>query len=123
MSATAWSSAPFGAASSFQRKAGVLGVIGIGLTVLGFLVDRTQFFTAYLIAYVCVLAFPLGAMGLLMVHTLTGGLWGWTIRPFLLAGIRTLPWMALFFLPIVLGMKELYPWTSAQVVAHDPSLI
>jgi len=113
----------FASAGSLRRPLWVVGAIGLGLSVLGFLVDRTNFFAAYLQAYLFVLAFPLGALGLLMIHNLTGGLWGWTLRPFLYAGVQTMPWMALFFVPVVLGMHTLYPWTNAELVHHDPALL
>jgi hypothetical protein len=113
----------FASASSFRRQSVVIGAIGLGLSVLGFLVDRTQFFAAYLEAYIFVLAFPLGAMGLLMIHSLTQGSWGWTIRPFLVAGVRTLPWMVVFFIPIVLGMHVLYPWSNPDYIQHTPVML
>jgi hypothetical protein len=38
------------------------------------------------------------------------------------AAARTLPWMAVFFLPIVFGLRDLYPWTDAAKVAQDAVL-
>ncbi|MFO0953860.1 MAG: hypothetical protein U0835_22430, partial [Isosphaeraceae bacterium] len=50
----------------------------------------------------------------------TGGLWGFTIRRPLEAAAGTIPLMALLFLPILMGMKTLYPWTDAAFVeAHE----
>ena len=61
----------------------------------------------------------LGSLALSMVHHLSGGAWGVVIRRVLEAASRTLPFMALLFLPIVFGMHELYIWTNADTVAHD----
>jgi hypothetical protein len=36
--------------------------------------------------------------------------------------VRVLPVLTLLFLPIVLGMSRLYPWTNADLVAHDEAL-
>jgi hypothetical protein len=49
-------------------------------------------------------------MALLMVQYLSGGKWGLLIRRPLEAMSRTLPLVALFFLPIGFGMKRLYLW-------------
>lgn len=112
----------FSSAASLKRKALAVGLIGCVLTAIGLLIDRQNFFAAYLQAYMFVIAFPLGCLMLLMVHCLSGGRWGWTIRPFLEAGIRTLPLVALFFIPILFGLKTLYPWTDTEFMHHDPAL-
>jgi hypothetical protein len=113
----------FSAAASYQRKAIFPALIGAGLLVLGFLLNRQQFFLSYLQGYMFAIAFPLGCLGITMIHTLSGGRWGWTIRPFLEAGMRTMPLMAVLFIPIVLGMNTLYPWTQQELVAHDAALL
>lgn len=112
----------FSAAASYRRKAVVPALIGAGLLVFGFLLNRQQFFLSYLQGYMFAVAIPLGCLGLTMVHTLSGGRWGWTIRPFLEAGIRTLPAMAVLFIPVALGLTTIYPWTNHDLVAHDAAL-
>lgn len=67
---------------------------------------------AYLVAYIYWLMVPLGCMAILMMHHLTGGWWGYPIRRLLEAASRTFGWMAILFIPILLGMKQLYPWVS-----------
>jgi hypothetical protein len=104
---------------ALQRIA--LGVGGLGLiaTAIGFVTNADQFYRSYLLAYVFVLGIPLGCLSLLMVHHLTGGGWGLVIRRTFEAASRTIPVMALLFLPIVLGMHTLYEWTHAEA-ANDP---
>jgi len=104
---------------SLQRVA--LGVGGLGLlaTAVGFVVNADQFFRSWLLAYVFLLGFPLGSLALLMVHHLSGGAWGIVIRRSFEAAARTIPLMAVLFLPIVFGMHSLYEWTHAEVVASD----
>jgi hypothetical protein len=104
---------------SLQRIA--LGVGGLGLlaTAIGFVTNAEQFYRSYLIAYIFVLGIPLGSLVLLMVHHLTGGGWGIVIRRSFEAAARTIPLMAVLFLPIVFGMHTLYEWTHADVVATD----
>jgi hypothetical protein len=79
-------------------------------------------FHAYLVAYVYWLMIPLGCTAILMMHHLTGGWWGYPIRRLLEAGTRTFPWMAALFIPILLGMKQIYPWArDTGNMAGDPN--
>lgn len=112
----------FSGAASYKRMMVLPAVIGAGLLVLGFLLNRPQFFLSYLQGYAFAVAIPLGCLGLTLVHNLSGGRWGWAIRPFLESGMRTLPAMAILFLPIVVGMNVIYPWTNHELVAHDAAL-
>jgi hypothetical protein len=41
---------------------------------------------------------------------LTGGVWGLRLRPPLLAAARSLPLQALLAVPILVGLRDLYPW-------------
>jgi len=105
-----------------QRSAFAVGGLGAGLLAFGFLQDRQRFFQSYLVAYLHWLAPALGSLAIVMLHNMTGGGWGFAVRRLLEAGMRTLPWMALFFLPVALGVHELYEWSHADVVAADPIL-
>jgi hypothetical protein len=57
-----------------------------------------------------------------MIHQLSGGAWGELIRRPIGAATRVLPVMTVLFLPIALGMSRMYPWTNADLVAHDEVL-
>ena len=73
-------------------------------------------------AYLFWLGVSLGCLAVLMLHHLVGGSWGAMIQRILEAGTRTLPLMAILFIPILLGMGFLYEWALPSVVAHDPIL-
>jgi hypothetical protein len=97
-------------------QAGIVGLVGCAI---GFAIDRDQFFRSWLIAYLLFLGIALGSMGLLMIQHLSGGAWG-VFRRIFEASSRTLPLLALLFLPVVLGMGTLYSWTyPAQVQADE----
>ena len=98
------------------------GAAGLVLCAIGFFIDREHFFRAYLIGYLFWLGIALGSLALMMVHHQSGGAWGLVIRRIFEAATRTLPALALLFIPIVLGMHDLYPWTHADHVEHDPVL-
>ena len=71
-----------------------------------------RFFQAYLVAYTFWMGVVLGSLALLMVQHLSGGVWGLVLRRPFEAAVRTLPFMALLFLPIIFGMHSLYEWIA-----------
>lgn len=105
-----------------RRTALIAGVAGLAVCAIGFLVDREHLFRAYLIGYLFWLGIALGSLALMMVHHQSGGAWGLVIRRIFEASSRTLPGLALLFLPIVAGMHDLYPWTHASHVEGDAIL-
>lgn len=105
-----------------QRGAMIAGGLGLlGCIALG-IFDPTQFMRAYLLAYVFWTGGALGCLAILLIHHVTGGAWGVAIRRLLESGARTLPWMALLFLPIAIAPGHLYEWAQPEHVAHDPLL-
>jgi hypothetical protein len=102
-----------------QRKALIVGVIAAAATVYGALTNAPQFYQSYLMGYVYWFALAGGSLGLLLLHHLVSGRWGFVIQRPLEAGVRTLPLMALLFVPLLFGMHDLYEWTHKDVVAHD----
>jgi hypothetical protein len=106
----------------FQRGAFTVAGMGGVLLVAGFFLDRARFFEAYLCAYLFVLGPALGSLAFVLLHNVTGGEWGFAIKRLLEAAMRTLPFLALLFVPIALGVRSLYEWSHADVVAADPVL-
>ena len=104
------------------RGALYAGVAALALCAAGAAIDVDQFFRSWLTAFVFWAGIPLGCLAILMIQHVTGGVWGAVIRRGLEAGARTIPWMALAFLPLVFGMKSLYPWARPEVVAADALL-
>jgi hypothetical protein len=82
---------------------------GLVLCAIGFLIDRVAMLEAYLFAWLVVLGVALGALANLMIHTLTGGRWGEAVRPAFVAAARTLPLVALLYIPLGLGHNVIYP--------------
>ena len=104
-----------------MRQFGMIaGVLGVVLAVAGFFMSGAdRFFQAYLVAYTFWMGVVLGSLALLMVQHLSGGVWGIVLRRPFEAAVRTLPFMAVLFLPIAFGMHSLYEWTHAEA-ATDP---
>jgi hypothetical protein len=105
-----------------QTAALITGGAGVALCILGALADTRQFFISYLFGYLFWLGLALGCLVLLMIHHLTGGRWGFPLRRFFEAAIMTLPLMALLFLPLFFGLRDLYPWSRPAVVAASEIL-
>ena len=105
-----------------QRRVLGVGVIALAVCAIAAPASPTQFFRAYLAAYLFYLGIALGSMVLLMAYHLTGGSWGLMIRRILEAAMRTLPLLALLFLPIAYGVDYLYPWAQPSLVAASPKL-
>jgi hypothetical protein len=104
-----------------RSRALTAAVAGVALCAVGFVVDRDHFFRSWLIAYLLFLGIALGSMAFVMIQHLSGGAWG-VFRRIFEASSRTLPLMAVLFLPIVLGMGTLYVWTHPDHVQQDEVL-
>ncbi len=104
-----------------QRSALIAGGFAALLSVFAVLKSPQIFFRSYLMAYLLVLGLALGSLGLLMLQHLTSGAWGIVIRRPLESATRTLPLLAVLFLPIVFGMKYLYgAWLDPERVREEP---
>jgi hypothetical protein len=108
--------------TSVQRLALVVGVVGAGLMALGYTISHEHFFRSYLMAFVFWIGVALGSLAWSMVHHLSGGAWGVVTRRIFEASSRTVPFMALLFLPIAFGVQELYIWARPEAVAADKAL-
>ena len=62
--------------------------------------------------YMTVFNFAGGALCMLMLQYVTGGKWGLVLRRPMEAMSRTLPLVALMFIPIVVFGKHLYQWMA-----------
>ena len=108
--------------SQWQRQAMLAGFAGILLCVVGLILDRDQFFRSYLFGYIYWTAMGIGCLGILLLNHVVGGKWGLPLRRFVEAGSRTVPYMAVLFIPVVLGMKILYPWARPEAI-HDANIV
>lgn len=104
-----------------RSKALIVGLVGLALCALGFVIDRDHFFRAWLISFWLFLGISCGSMAFVMIQHLTGGQWG-VFRRVFEASSRVLPLLALLGLPILVGMQTLYPWANPDLVAKDEIL-
>jgi len=91
-----------------EKRALVVGMLGLVVSIIGWITQPQDFFRSYLVAFLLVLGLSLGSLGLLMLQHLTGGDWGILIRRPLESATRVL-WLVLAFsVPLPFGMKYLY---------------
>jgi hypothetical protein len=102
----------------WRSRAIIAGGIGAVLLFAGIFVNPFQFYRSYLWAYVFCLGIASGSLAWLMLQYVSGGAWGVVIRRPAEAAARTLPLLALMFLPIVIGIPNLYEWSHKGVQLH-----
>ena len=113
----------------FAAPPGLATWIGLGagvcLLLLCLLVgwgSPQQTLASYLFAFVFFTGLSLGSLALVLVHVLTGGAWGDRLRPQLWAAASALPLQALLVLPLLIGLRALYPWAGVGPHTHDTLL-
>lgn len=107
--------------TAVERGAWLIGGAGIVASAIGWMMAPAQFPYAWLAAVTCFLGWPLGSIALVLIHALTGGRWGYAIRPQLACGIATLPLLLPALVPLVLLARTLYPWTHAGAAGPLPN--
>jgi hypothetical protein len=101
----------------YQKRALLIAGFGVLLCIAGALMNPAQFFHSYLVAFLFWLGISLGSVGVLMLHHLVGGIWGFVIQRFLETAARLLPLMALLFIPVLIGIPYLYEWSHPEASA------
>jgi hypothetical protein len=99
------------ASGSAAVRGGIaLGVIGFAFVLLGIVTSPRQAYMSYLVAYAAVLGVVLGALMLVMMSYLVSARWYVVLRRLTEAVAGTLPLLALLFIPIMAGLRYIYPW-------------
>jgi len=102
--------APPASVASMRTRALIAGIIGIAASVYFAKSAPEMFLRSWLVAFMFWLGMSIGPLALLMLQYVTGGNWGRIGRRFWEAATRCIPLAFVFWLPIALGMKTLYPW-------------
>ena len=102
-------------------------MVGIGAILLALIIAVIRgkfhdFFHGYLVAFLMFLGLTLGCIALGLLVSIVGGRWGEVVRPVIAAGAKALPLMAILFLPLLLGLKDTYPWASNKF-DHDEVIV
>ena len=93
-----------------ELMAWMIGGVGLVGAAIGWIVAPAAFPHAWLAAVTAWFGWPIGCMGLLLIHALTGGPWGYATRPQLVAGMSTLLLLPPALIPLTIVLPRLYPW-------------
>lgn len=113
---------------NYQKKAlstklGRMGlallVVGVFLGIIAFFVDHTRASFNYLVSYSFLLSIGLGALFLITLEYVTDAIWSVPIRRVTEFLAAIIPFLAIFVIPILLNMHEIFHWTHEEVVAQD----
>lgn len=99
-----------------------IGVFCLAIAVIGAFRDSQSFFRNYLFGYLFWFQIGIGSTGILMITVLTGGRWGSVTRPILEAANRTHLLLTILFAPVLIGLNQIYPWTSKELMESDEIL-
>jgi hypothetical protein len=102
--------------------AGVIALLGaVACAMLG-MGNPKQFFFSWLVSFLFFLSLALGALFFVLIQFAAQGGWGIVLRRIGETTFAMLPLMAVLFLPLLLGLHDLYEWSHAETVAADPLL-
>src|ERR1700743_3590952 len=101
--------------SKWRKVPMLLIVVGFVIGLVGALANRQQFANSYLVAFMFCLSIGLGALFLVLAHHLFDAGWSVPIRRFCEHIASLLPLMIVFWIPIGLLRKDLYPWMTVKV--------
>ena len=109
--------------SDVQKRSLIAGIVFLVVLAAGAFINAREFFQAYLIGWTFWTGIAVGSLALLMLQHLTGGGWGLVIRRSLEAATRTLPLMAVLFIPVLIGAHSIYhEWMDPEEVAKHPAV-
>jgi hypothetical protein len=87
-------------------------VVSVVALITGLAIDPRSTLSAYLVAWIAIGTVPSGALAVLMTSYLVRRAWTEGLHPVLVAATSALPIVAVLFLPMLIGMKELYSAAS-----------
>jgi len=104
-------------------------VIGVVCAVVGAVAcailgpsNPKQFFFSWLVSFLFFLSLTLGALFFVLIQYATQGGWGIVLRRIGETTFAMLPVMAALFVPVLLGLQDLYSWTVPGAAEHDALL-
>lgn len=107
---------------SLGKAALIVGILGLLLSVVGYLGDSKQFFFSYLTSFAFWVSLGLGGLFFTMLHHISGARWSTVLIRISQAAMSVLPLMGIFFIPIFFGISELYDWSNPKIVAESTVL-
>jgi hypothetical protein len=98
------------------------GLVGIAACAILGAANPRQFFFSWLVSFLFFQSLALGALFFVLIQYAAQGGWGIVLRRIGETIFATIPAIAALFLPILLGLHDLFEWTHAEAVAEDALL-
>src|SRR4026208_1203970 len=109
-----WNRIPVIAAACAPLGTGGCATLGVA--------NPKQFFFSWLVSFLFFLSLALGALFFVLIQYATQGGWGIVLRRIGETVFATLPVMTALFLPLLLGLRDLYSWSVPGAADHDALL-
>src|SRR4051794_36387766 len=100
--------------------------IGGGIALLGIVIcavfgpgNPKQFFFSWLVAVLFFLSLALGALFFVLIQYASQAGWGIVLRRIGETTFAVIPLLAVLFIPILLGLSDLYSWSVPGAADHD----
>src|SRR6187549_1977751 len=99
-----------------------VALVGVALCALLGSGNPKQFLFSWLVSFLFFLSLALGALFFVLIQYAAQGGWGIVLRRIGETVFAALPVMAALFLPLLLGLRDLYSWAVPGAAEHDALL-
>ena len=106
------------ALAQFQQRSLIVGIAGLAAGAIGGVISTDVLLQSWLIGFLFCLGLTLGSLALLMLQHLSGGQWGLVSRRVFEAATRTIPFVALLFLPVLIFMPTIFEWARPEAAEN-----
>jgi hypothetical protein len=110
----AWNRIPLAGAVTALIGAGACAILGAA--------NPKQFLFSWLVSFLFFLSLALGALFFVLIQYAAQGGWGIVLRRIAETIFATMPVMAALFIPVVLGLRDVYSWSVPGAADHDALL-
>jgi hypothetical protein len=100
----------------------VAALLGAVVCVIAGAGNPKQFFFSWLVSFLFFLSLALGALFFVLIQYASQGGWGIVLRRLAETVFATIPVLAALFIPVILGMHDLYSWSVPGAAEHDALL-
>jgi hypothetical protein len=101
---------------------GAIALVGVAACAMLAPGNPKQFFFSWLVSLLFFLSLALGGLFFVLIQYAAQGGWGIVLRRIGETVFATIPAMAVLFLPLVLGLRDLYSWSVPGAAEHDALL-
>ena len=106
-----------------------LPMMGAGCALLGVVLcailgagNPKQLYFSWLVSFLFFLSLALGGLFFVLIQYAAQGGWGVVLRRIGETTFATIPVMAVLFIPVVLGLHDIYSWSAPGAAEHDALL-